>query len=60
MDKPTRRRPLIGQEKLSKRPEPALVPVFNIEVEDFHTYYVGGDYGFWVHDQLAARVIDPS
>ena len=24
------------------------VPVFNIEVEDFHTYYVGAK-GFWVH-----------
>ncbi|PAU66232.1 hypothetical protein BZL41_02605 [Pseudomonas sp. PIC25] len=24
------------------------VPVFNFEVEDFHTYYVGGKHGFWV------------
>jgi len=24
------------------------VPVFNLEVEDFHTYYVGGKHGFWV------------
>jgi Pretoxin HINT domain len=23
------------------------VPVFNIEVGDFHTYYVSGDHGFW-------------
>ncbi|MGM3422638.1 Hint domain-containing protein [Pseudomonas benzopyrenica] len=29
--------------------EPYLrVPVFNFEVEDFHTYYVGGKQGFWV------------
>ncbi|MGP0174504.1 TolC family outer membrane protein [Pseudomonas sp. NCHU5208] len=26
------------------------VPVFNLEVEDFHTYYVGGKHGFWVHN----------
>ena len=23
--------------------------VYNVEVEDCHTYYVGGEYGFWVH-----------
>ena len=26
------------------------LPVFNLEVEDFHTYYVG-KYGIWVHNQ---------
>ena len=25
------------------------VPVYNFEVEDFRTYYVGGKYGYWVH-----------
>ncbi|MBK9614811.1 MAG: hypothetical protein IPO35_04530 [Uliginosibacterium sp.] len=29
------------------------VPVFNIEVEDFHTYYVGGKHGFWVRGALS-------
>lgn len=28
------------------------VPVFNIEVEDFHTYYVSGEHGFWVRGAL--------
>lgn len=26
------------------------MPVFNIEVENFHTYFVG-ELGLWVHDQ---------
>lgn len=26
------------------------LPVYNLEVEDFHTYYVG-EYGVWVHNQ---------
>ncbi|MBK7006042.1 MAG: hypothetical protein IPH37_13695 [Burkholderiales bacterium] len=25
-------------------------PVYNLEVEDFHTYYVG-EHGIWVHNQ---------
>lgn len=33
--------------------DPALfftAPVYNLEVEDFHTYYVG-EHGIWVHNQ---------
>lgn len=29
------------------------VPVFNIEIEDSDAYYVGGEYGFRVHDASA-------
>lgn len=26
------------------------LPVYNLEVEDFHTYYVG-EHGVWVHNE---------
>jgi Bacterial Ig domain/Pretoxin HINT domain/Bacterial cadherin-like domain len=34
-----------------EHPDPFLkLPVYNLEVEDFHTYYVG-EHGIWVHNQ---------
>ena len=30
--------------------------VYNIEVEDFHTYFVG-DYGLWVHNKRSAQAM---
>lgn len=34
-----------------ERPDPYFkAPVYNLEVEDFHTYYVG-EHGIWVHNQ---------
>lgn len=35
---------------------PMKVPVWNLEVEDFHTYYVGKD-GLWVHNKNADATI---
>ncbi len=29
---------------------PYLAPVYNFEVEEFHTYYVGDEAGVWVHN----------
>ena len=31
------------------------LPVYNLEVEDFHTYYVG-EHGLWVHNQNCNRL----
>ncbi|WP_439000427.1 polymorphic toxin-type HINT domain-containing protein [Pseudomonas benzopyrenica] len=33
---------------LASRDPYLRIPVFNLEVEDFGTYYVGGKHGFWV------------
>ncbi len=33
---------------------PYTTDVYNIEVEDFHTYFVG-DYGLWVHNKSSAQ-----
>ncbi|WP_341912184.1 hypothetical protein [Polaromonas sp. YR568] len=34
---------------------PFTTPVYNIEVEDYHTYFVG-THGVWVHDADCARI----
>ncbi len=40
-----------------KSSEPYLkVDVYNLEVEDFHTYYVGGD-GIWVHNTTCSESV---
>lgn len=36
--------------------DPMKVPVWNLEVEDFHTYYVGKD-GLWVHNKNEDPII---
>lgn len=35
--------------------QPFQTTVYNIEVEDFHTYFVG-EHGTWVHDANCARI----
>jgi hypothetical protein len=37
--------------------EPYLTPVYNFEVEEFHTYYVG-DTAVWVHNSVC-EILDP-
>lgn len=34
--------------------EPVLTPVYNLEVEEFHTYYVG-EHGVWVHNTNCSK-----
>ena len=42
------------------QPDPYLCAVYNIEVEDFHTYYAG-ESGLWVHNtNCAKRVPEPA
>lgn len=38
------------EEDYTYQDNPLRVPVWNLEVEDFHTYYVGKD-GLWVHNK---------
>ncbi|MDD2776653.1 MAG: polymorphic toxin-type HINT domain-containing protein [Gallionella sp.] len=43
--------PVLEAIEYEEHPEPFLkLPVYNLEVEDFHTYYVG-KHGVWVHNQ---------
>jgi hypothetical protein len=39
---------------LSVKKRTTLLPVYNLEVEDFHTYFVGV-FGVWVHNTKVAR-----
>ena len=45
-----------AEEDASFEDNPLKVPVWNLEVEDFHTYYVGKD-GLWVHNKNADATI---
>lgn len=44
-----------AEEDASFEDNPLKVPVWNLEVEDFHTYYVGKD-GLWVHNKNADAI----
>jgi Pretoxin HINT domain len=45
------------QDPEDRMPSPLLrIPVYNIEVEDFHTYFVGKE-GVWVHNKNLSTAI---
>lgn len=48
---------VVTAERYSALPSSVYVPVYNIEVEDFHTYFVGC-YGAWVHNTKSSSILD--
>ena len=50
------RQGVYAEEDFTYYDNPLKLPVWNLEVEDFHTYYVGKD-GLWVHNKNADTTI---